>query len=78
MPSQCVRRHESRTCVQRHEFRHCALCIIISECHHRMCDIMSAVSVCVCVCVLDKKGSRADASRALVIVQTAVYLTMIV
>ena len=39
------------------------------------------VHVCVCVCacvpvhVLDKEGSRVVASRALVVVQTAVYLT---
>ena len=32
-------------------------------------------TVCVCVCVLGKEGSRMFASRALLVEQTAVYLT---
>ena len=37
--------------------------------------VREGVCVCVCVCVVDREVSRVFASRALVTVQTAVYLT---
>ena len=54
-------------------------CVCVRACMHAcmfVCvHLHVCMCVCVCVCVLDVEESRAFTSRALVTVQTAVYLT---
>ena len=49
------------------------MCVCV--CERERESVCVCVCLCVCVCVLDEEASRVFASRALVAVQTAVYLS---
>jgi len=51
------------------------VCVFVVGASVHACVCGAFAHVHACVCVLDRKGSRVVARRALVVVQTSVYLT---